>query len=347
MNKEILEVAEAVSNEKSLPREKIFEALESALEIAIKKKYEKKINVKVYINRKNGIFSIYRRWIIVKKVKYPDKEINIKSLKNKNVKIGEFIENKIKLVKFDRIATQIAKQVIIQKMKEAKKLIILKKIKKKKGKIVSGFVKKIYKNYLTIDIGYNLEAILLNKDMIYKEKYNKGDKIKGLIYNFKQKNNKYKILLTRSKKEILIELLKLQIPEINKKIIKIINISRNAGLRSKIAIKTKDKRIDPIGTCIGIKGSRIQKISNELSGEKIDIILWNKNPKKFVINAMSPAKIINIKINKIKKNMEIIVKNSHIAKAIGKKGQNIKLASELTNWNIKILNNNKKYIINN
>ncbi len=343
MNKEIIEVAEAVSNEKSLPREKIFEALESALEIAIKKKYKKKINIKVYINRKNGIFNIYRRWIIVKKVKYPEKEINIKKIKNnKNIKIGEFIENKIKLIKFDRIATQIVKQVIIQKMKEAKKSIILKKIKKKKGKIISGFVKKIQKNYISIDIGYNLEAILLKKDMIYKEKYKKGDKIKGLIYYFKNKNNEYQILLTRSKKEILVELLKLQIPEINKKIIKIVNISRDPGLRSKVAIKSKDKRIDPIGTCIGIKGLRIKYISNELSGEKIDIILWNKNPKKFVINAMSPAKIINIKKIKIEKKMIITVKNNHIAKAIGKKGQNIKLASQLTKWNIKILNNNNK-----
>ncbi len=342
MNKEILEVAESVSNEKSLPREKIFKTLESALEIAIKKKYKKKINIKVYINRKNGIFNVYRIWTIVKNVKYPEKEINIKNIKNKNVKIGEYIKNKIKSIKFDRISTQTAKQVIIQKMKQAEKLMILKKIKKKKGKIISGFIKKINKNYTIIDIGYNLEAILLKEDMILKEKFKKGDKIKGLIYKFKQKNNKYKIFITRSKNNILIELLKLQIPEIKKKIIKIINISRYPGLRSKIAIKSKDKRIDPIGTCIGIKGLRIQKISNQLSGEKIDIILWNKNPKKFVINAMAPAKIINIKKNKINKMMEILVKNDNIAKAIGKKGQNIKLASKLTKWNIHILNNNNK-----
>ncbi len=344
MNKEILEVAEAVSNEKSLPREKIFKTLESALEIAIKKKYEKKINIKVYINRKNGIFNIYRRWIIVKNVKYPEKEINIKNIKNKNIKIGEYIQNKIKSIKFDRISTQTVKQIIIQKMREAEKLMILKKIKKKTGKIISGFVKKIKNNYLIIDIKYNLEAILLRKHMILKEKFKKGDKIKALIYKFKQTNYKYKIFLTRYKNKFLKELFKIQIPEIKKKTIKIINISRDPGLRTKIAIKTKDKRIDPIGTCIGIKGLRIKKISNELSGEKIDIILWNKNPKKFVINAMAPAKIINIKINKIKKKMEIIVKENNIAKAIGKKGQNIKLASKLTKWNIDIINNNKKNI---
>ncbi len=344
MNKKIIEVAEAVSNEKSLPREKIFKTLETALEIAIKKKYKKEIDIKVYINRKNGIFNIYRRWTIVKNVKNPEKETNFKNIKKKNFKIGDFIKNKIKLIKFDRISTQIVKQIIIQKIKEAEKLMFLKKIKNKKGKIISGFIKKIKKNYITIDIGFNLEAILLKKDMILTEKFNKNNKIKGLIYNIYKLKNEYQILITRIKNKFLIELLKKQIPEIKKKIIKIKSISRNPGLRSKIAVKTKDKRIDPIGTCIGIKGLRIKKISNELSGEKIDIILWNKNPKKFVINSMSPAKILNILLIKKKKIMIIKVKNNNIAKAIGKNGQNIKLASELTGWNINISNNNKNKI---
>ncbi len=340
MNKEIIEVTEAVSNEKSLPKEKIFKALETAIETAIKKKYNKKINIKVYINRKNGTFNIYRKWIIVKNVKNYNKEINIKKINKKNIKIGDYIKKKIKLIKFDRIATQIAKQVIIQKMKEAEKQMILKKIKKKKGKTISGFIKKIKNNYITIDIGYNLEAILLKKDMILKENFKIGKKIIGLIYKFKQKKNEYQILINRSKNNILIELLKKQIPEIKKKIIKIKSISRYPGYRSKIAVKTKDKRIDPIGACIGIKGLRIKKISKELCGEKIDIILWNKNPKKFVINSMLPAEITRISLIKITKTMEIKVKN--IAKAIGKNGKNIKLASKLTGWNINILNNIKK-----
>ncbi len=341
MNKEIIKVAEAVSNEKSLPKEKIFIALEKALEITIKKKYNKKINIRAYINRKNGILNIYRRWIVVNKVKYNEKEVSLNDIKKKkkNIKIGDYIENKLKSITFDRISTQTIKQIIIQKIKEAKKKTILKKLKKKLGCIIKGFVKKIKTKYLIIDIGYNIEAFLLSKDMILKEKFNIGDKIKGIIYKIKKIHKKYTIYISRSKNEMIKELCKKQIPEINNNIILIKSISRNPGLRSKIAVTTKDKRIDPIGACIGIKGIRIQKISYELSGEKIDIILWNKNPKKFVINSMSPAKILNISKNKTNKTMFINVKNNNLAKAIGKNGQNIKLASQLTGWTIIILNN--------
>ncbi len=341
MNKEIIKVAEAVSNEKSLPKEKIFIALEKALEITIKKKYNKKINIRASINRKNGILNIYRRWIVVNKVQYNKKEVNLNDIKKKkkNIKIGDYIENKLKSITFDRISTQTIKQIIIQKIKEAKKKTILKKLKKQLGCIIKGFVKKIKTKYLIIDIGYNIEAFLLSKDMILKEKFNIGDRIKGIIYKIKKIHKKYKIYISRSKDEMIKELCKKQIPEINNNIILIKSISRNPGLRSKIAVTTKDKRIDPIGACIGIKGIRIQKISYELSGEKIDIILWNKNPKKFVINSMSPAKILNISKNKNNKTMFINVKNNNLAKAIGKNGQNIKLASKLTGWTIIILNN--------
>ncbi len=340
-NKKIIEVANAVSNEKSLPKEKIFKFLENALEIAIKKKYKKKINIKIYINRKNGILNTFRKWKIVKKVKNHNIEICYKLTKNKNTKIGSYITKKIKSIKFDRITTQRVKQIITQKIKLAKQLINLNKIKKKIGKLITGFITKIKKNYILIDIGSDLEAILLKCNMIKTEKLHKGKKITGILYNIIKNKNNYKIFITRLNNKILIELLKKEIPEIKKKIIIIKSISREPGIRTKIAVKTYDKRIDPIGSCIGIRGIRIQNISQKLSGEKIDIILWKKNPKKYVINALAPAKIINIKINKKNKNMDIIVKNNNIAKAIGKKGLNIKLASLLTKWNINILNNKK------
>ncbi len=344
MNKEILAVAEAVSNEKSLPKEIIFKTLEKALTIAIKKKYNKKIDIKINIDRNNGSFKIYRRWIVVKKIKKPYKEIIFEQAihKNKNIKIGEFIKNKIKLEKFDRITTQTAKQIITQKIRKIKKLIILEKIKKKKNHIITGYVKKINKYYISINIKSNLKAILLRKDMIIKDNFKIGDKIKGIIYDITKKKNKWKIFITRLNTKILIELFKKYVPEIKKKIIEIKAISRTPGLRSKIAVNTKNKHIDPIGACIGLKGLRIKSISNNLSGEKIDIILWNKNPKKFVINSLSPAKISNIKINIKKKSMDINVKITNLAKTIGKNGQNIKLASQLTGWNLNILTTKNK-----
>ncbi len=344
MNKEILAVAESVSNEKSIPKETIFKLLEISLTSAIKKKYKKKIDIIIKINRNNGEFNTYKRLIVVKKVTNPKKQINIKKAinKNKNIKIGDYIENKIKKIYFDRITTQTAKKIIIKKIIEEKKNINIKKIKKKKWQIITGFIKKIYKNYILIDIGYNTEAKILKKDMIKKEKFKIGKKIKSIIYDIKKKNNNYEILLSRSKKIMLIELLKIEIPEIKKKIIKIKAISRNPGFRSKIAVKSNDKKIDPIGSCVGIKGSRIKWISHELSGEKIDIILWNKNIKKFIKNIISPAKINNIFINKKKKIININVEISKLAQIIGKNGQNIKLSSKLIGWDINILNN-KQY----
>ncbi len=343
MNKKILTVAETVSNEKSLPREKIFEALESALETATKKKYEQEIDVRVSINRNNGCFYTYRRWMVVKKVKKPTKEITLDAAnyKYKNIKLGDFIEYKIKSIIFDRITTQTAKQVIVQKMREAKKLMILEKLKKKIGYIINGTIKKINKENLIIDIGYNTEALINKKNIIYKEKFKLGDKIKSILYKIKRNNNKYQILLSRSKTEMLIELLKIEIPEINEQIIQIMSIAREPGLRSKIAVKTKDKRIDPIGACIGIRGSRIQAVSNELFGEKIDIILWDKKPEKFVINAMAPAKILSINTIKNKNIINVSVEENNLAKAIGKHGQNVKLASQLTGWEINIITKNE------
>ncbi len=343
MNKKILAVAEAVSNEKSLSKKIVFKILENALNIVIKKKYKKKINIRIYINKKNGKFYIYRKLMVVKKVIKPNKEINLNKAinKKKNIKLGEFIKDKIKKINFDRITTQKVKKIIIQKIKEAKKIINFNKIIKKKGKIITGIIKKINTKYILIDIGNDLEAKILNKNLFQKKKFKIGKKIKGLIYFIDKKyNNNYKILIERSNINFLIELLKIEIPEIKNKIIKIKSISRKPGIRSKIAVESKNKKIDPIGACVGIKGLRIKAISNELLGEKIDIILWNKNIKKFLINIMNPIKIFNFKINKIKKCININVKIKNLAQIIGKKGLNIKLSSKLIGLEINVSSKN-------
>ncbi len=343
MNKKILTVAEAVSNEKCLPKEKIFKAIESALEIATKKKHHQKIDVRVSINRNKGTFNTYRRWMVVKKIKQPTKEITLEAAiyKNKNIKIGDFIELQIKSIIFDRITTQIAKQVVAQKMREAKRKETIKILKKKTGQIIDGMIQQINKKKIIIDIGSNLQAWLYKKDMIPQEKFKRGNRIKAVLYKIKKIEGKYHILLSRTKKKIIIELLKTEIPEIKEKIIKIKSIARNPGYRTKIAVTSKDKYIDPIGACIGLRGSRIKAISDKLSGEKIDIILWNKNNKKFVINSLLPAKISYISENKNQHTMNIIVKENKLAQTIGKKGRNIRLASKLTGWNINILSLNK------
>ncbi len=339
MNKKILKITEVLSNERCLPKEKIFETLETALTIATKKKYEQQADIKVKINRNNGTFYTYRKWLVVKKVKKPQKEINFKKINNniKNIKIGDYIENKIESIIFDRITTQITKQIILQKIREAEKLVIIKQLEKKKEFIINGIIKKINKNNIIVDIGSNLEGLINKKNIIYPKKIKLGNRIKSTIYKIIKNKKKYQILLSRSRKEMLKALLKKEIPEINKKIIEIKAIVRNPGLRSKVAVKSKNKNIDPIGACIGIKGSRIQSISNELYGERIDIILWDKNPKQFVINAMSPAEILNISVNKKKRVMNVLVKFNKLAKAIGKNGLNIKLASKLTGWEINVL----------
>ncbi len=343
INKEILIITESISNEKSLPKEIIFKAIENALTTAIKKKYKKKIDIRININRKNGKFYIYRRWIVVKNVKQPKKEININKIikENKNIKIGDYIENKIKKIKFDRIITQKAKQIIIQKIKEAKKNIKFNKIKNKIGHIIIGSIIKIYKNYIIIDIGSNLEAILKKEYIIPKEQIIIGKKIKSIIYNIKKKKNNYKILVKRSSIKFLIELLKIEIPEIKNNIIKIKSISRKPGIRSKIAVISTDKKIDAIGACVGIRGSRIQAISNELSGEKIDIILWNKNIKKFIKNIIYPIKINKISINEKKKYINLNTDLKNLSKIIGKNGYNIKLSSKLIGLEINIFSNKK------
>ncbi|CRK85614.1 Transcription termination/antitermination protein NusA [Candidatus Providencia siddallii] len=331
MNKEILTVVEAVSNEKSLPREKIFEALEAALAIATKKKYEQEIDIRVKIDRKSGNINTFRCWLIVNEVTIPTREITLEAAQFENpaLQIGDFIEEKIDSIKSDRITTQTAKQVIVQKIREAERTMIIEQFKEQQGKIITAQVKKVNRENIILDLGKNAEAIILREDMLPRENFYHGDRIRGILYEVRTETRIQQLLVSRSKPEMLIELFKIEVPEIAEDLIEIKAAARDPGSRAKIAVKTKDKRIDPIGACVGMRGARVQAVSSELGGEKIDIVLWDDNPAQFVINAMAPADVTSIVVDEDRYTMDIAVENNNLAQAIGRNGQNVRLATQL------------------
>ncbi|AAM67919.1 transcription termination factor NusA [Buchnera aphidicola] len=339
MNKEILAVVEAVSNEKSLPREKIFEALEIALATATKKKYEQEIDVRVSINRKTGNFSTFRRWMVVDIVVHPTKEITLEAacFEGEQVKINDYVEDKIESVNFDRITTQTAKQVIVQKVREAERAMLVDQFRKHIGQIITGIVKKISRDNLTLDLGNNAEALILREGMLPRENFRPGDRIRGILYGVYPEARGAQLFLSRSKTEMLIELFRIEVPEIGEEVIEIKAAARDPGSRAKIAVKTNDKRIDPIGACVGMRGARVQAVSSELCGERIDIILWDDNPAQFVINAMAPADVVSIIVDEDHHTMDIAVDSSNLAQAIGRNGQNVRLASQISGWELNVM----------
>ncbi|CAL4322430.1 Transcription termination/antitermination protein NusA [Buchnera aphidicola (Chaitophorus populicola)] len=339
MKKNILSVIESVSNEKSIPKKIIFQALEKALSKATKKKYKQDIYVKVIINEIDGSFKTYRRWLVVKNVTHPTKEITFDAAyyENKNIQLNDYIEEPIKSIKFDRITTQTAKQVIVQEVREAERFIIVRNFKNKQGNILTGIVKKINRRFVILDLGNNAEGLLFKKEMLPRENFRLGNRVRSILYKIKYEKHGSQLLLSRSRPEMLTELLKIEVPEIGEGIIQIKRIARDAGSRAKIAVKTNDPRIDPVGACVGMRGARVQAVSNELFGERIDIVLWDKNISVFVINAMAPAAIVSITVNKIKKFIDIAVDFRDLAQAIGRNGQNVRLASQLSKWELNVM----------
>lgn len=339
MNKEILAVVEAVSNEKELPREKIFEALETALAAATKKKYDQDIDVRVSIDRKSGQFATFRRWMIVDEVIQPTREITLEAAKidNPKAKKFEYIEDEVKSIFFDRITTQTAKQVIVQKVREAERAMIVNKFREHEGEIITGVVKKLNRDSVGLDLGNHAEAIISREEMLPREHFRLGDRVKGVLYLIKPESRGAQLFISRTKKEMLIELFRIEVPEIGEEIINVKAAARDPGLRSKIAVHTNDKRIDPIGACVGMRGARVQAVSRELGGERIDIILWDNNPAQFVINAMAPADVTSIIVDEDNHTMDIAVKSENLAQAIGKNGQNVRLASQLSGWDLNVM----------
>ena len=343
MSKEILLVVDAVSNEKALPRESIFEAMETALETATKKKYEGDIVVRVAIDRITGEFDTFRRWLIVEDngepMENPYAEISLAAAQYENpeLKAGDYVEDQIESVKFDRVTTQTAKQVIVQKIREAERALVVDAYQEQVGELVTGVVKKSSRESVILDLGNNAEAIIYRDDMLPRESFRPGDRVRGLLYEIKPEARGAQLFVSRTKPEMLIELFRVEVPEIGEEMLEIKGAARDPGSRAKIAVKSNDKRIDPVGACVGMRGSRVQAVSGELGGERVDIVLYDDNVAQYVINAMSPAEVASIIVDEDKGTMDIAVEESNLAMAIGRSGQNIRLASQLTGWELNVM----------
>ncbi|MGI2188633.1 transcription termination factor NusA [Shewanella oncorhynchi] len=343
MNKEILLVAEAVSNEKAVPREKIFEALEIALATATKKKYEGDIDVRVAIDRKTGGYDTFRRWMVVddhgEALENPYREITLEAARyeNPDIQPGEFIEDDIESVVFDRITTQTAKQVIVQKVREAERAQVVEQFQDQEGELITGVVKKATRESLVVDLGNNADGVLFREDLISRESFRPGDRVRALLYSVRPEARGAQLFLSRTKPEMLIELFRVEVPEIADELIEIMGAARDPGARAKIAVKSNDRRIDPIGACVGMRGARVQAVSNELGGERVDIVLWDDNPAQYVINAMAPADVASIIVDEDNHSMDIAVEADSLAQAIGRNGQNVRLATQLTGWVLNVM----------
>jgi len=339
MNKEILLVVDVVANEKGVDKEIIFDALECALASATRKRHGGEIDVRVMINKLNGDYKAFRRWQVVKVVEHARRQIDLIEAQEKEptIEVGDYIEEAIESVKFDRIGAQTAKQVIVQKIREAERAQIVDAYKEKEGELISGSVKRIDRGNIIVDLGGNAEAIISREEMIPRESVRVSDRIRGYLKSVRKEQKGPQIFLSRTAPELLIELFKLEVPEIGENLIEIIGAARDSGSRAKIAVKTKDPRIDPVGACVGMRGSRVQAVSNELAGEKVDIILWDENIAQFVINAMSPAEVTSIIVDEDAHSMDVTVNESQLSQAIGRNGQNVKLASQLTGWILNVM----------
>ncbi len=346
MNKEILLVVDAVSNEKGVDPDVIFQAIEAALEMATKKRAGEEIDVKVTIDRKTGDYSTIRRWLVIDEAQDDDGEsdggVSLLTLaearaRKSDAKIGDVLQEAMDSVEFGRIAAQKAKQVIIQKVLEAERAQVANAFRDRLGHLVNGVVKKVTRDNILLDLGNNAEAILPRSEMIPHEAVRINDRIRAYLYEIRSDLKGPQMVVSRTRPEMLVELFKIEVPEIGEEVIEIKAAARDPGSRAKIAVKTNDKRIDPIGACVGMRGSRVQAVSGELGGERVDIILWDDNPAQLVINAMSPAEVASIIVDEDSHTIDIAVKEDQLAQAIGRNGQNVRLASELTAWKLNVM----------
>ena len=345
MSKEILLVVDAVSNEKGVAPEVIFEALEAALASATRKKHGGDIEVRVAIDRDSGDYATFRRWEIIEDseeepMEAPERQISLAAAQElePDAELGGFIEEPIESVTFGRIAAQTAKQVIVQKVREAERAKIVEAYQDRKGELITGVVKRMDRGNVILDLGGHTEAIVFKEHMIQRESLRSGDRLRGYLYDVRQEPKGPQLFVSRTAPELLIELFKLEVPEVGEGLIDILGAARDPGSRAKIAVRARDQRIDPVGACVGMRGSRVQAVSNELNGERVDIILWDENPAQFVINAMSPADVVSIVIDEESGSMDVAVKEENLSQAIGRGGQNVRLASQLTGWELNVMN---------
>ncbi len=342
MSKEILLVVDAVSNEKGVEEEIIFDALEAALASATRKRSGMDIEVRVDIDRETGDYITYRRWEAVEddaEQEFPTRQITISAAKEEDpeIELGGFIEDEIESVDFGRIAAQTAKQVIVQKVREAERARVVEAFKDRVGELVMGIVKRTERGGVYIDLGNNAEAYIRREEMIPREAVRTGDRLRAYLREVQAEMRGPQLFATRTSPEFLIELFKLEVPEVGQGVIEIRGAARDAGSRAKIAVLSNDKRLDPVGACVGMRGSRVQTVSNELAGERVDIILWDENPAQYVINAMAPAEVGSLIVDEDNGSMDIVVDAEKLSLAIGRGGQNVRLASELTGWELNVM----------
>lgn len=342
-NKEILLVVDTVSNEKGIDRDIIFEAIEAALASATRKTYQQDIEVRIDIDKNTGDYQSFRRWEVVEPgedgLEEPLRQISLEAaqLDQPELELGDFIEEPIDSVEFGRIAAQTAKQVIVQKVREAERRKVIEAYTDREGTLVMGQVKRVERGNVYVDLGDNAEGYIPREDMIPRESVRPGDRIRGYLHSITSEPRGPQLFISRTSPEFLIELFKLEVPEVGQDLIEILSAARDPGMRAKIAVKSNDPRLDPVGACVGMRGSRVQSVSNELAGERVDIILWDENPAQFAVNAMSPAEVTSIVVDEESGSMDIAVPEEKLSQAIGRGGQNIKLASQLTGWTLNVM----------
>lgn len=343
INKEILMVVDAVSNEKGVDKEIIFEALEAALAAATRKKHGEEWDARVAINRKTGDYETFRRWKVFaddsREMETPDRELRLEDALDiqKDAEPGGFVEQPMESVAFGRIAAQQAKQVMVQKVREAERAQVIEQFQDRINTLVSGVVKRVDRNGVFVDLGGNAEGFISRSDLILREALKPQDRVKAFLKDVRPEPRGPQLFLSRTAPEFLVELFKLEVPEVGQGTIEILGAARDPGVRAKIAVRSNEPRIDPVGACVGMRGSRVQAVSNEIAGERVDIIPFDQNPAQFVINAMSPAEVLSIVVDEDSHSMDIAVAEEKLSQAIGRGGQNIRLASQLTGWELNVM----------
>lgn len=338
MSREILLLVDALAHEKNVSKEVIFTALELALASATKKKHHDDADVRVEIDRETGEYKTFRRWQFVEYdlLENSAYQIDEEDERAKGLSIGDYYEEPLENIEFGRIGAQAAKQVILQKVREAEREQILEDFLARDEKLVTGVIKRMEKGNAIIEVG-RIESLLPREQMIPKENLRVGDRVRAYLLRIERGGRGPQLILSRITPAFLIRLFELEVPEIEEGLLEIRSAARDPGLRSKIAVKSNDQRLDPVGTCVGMRGSRVQAVTAELAGERVDIVLWSMEPAQFVINAMSPAEVSSIVVDEDAHSMDVVVEEEQLALAIGRNGQNVRLASELTGWTINIL----------
>jgi len=340
MSREILLLVDALAHEKNVEKAVIFTALELALASATKKRFQEDVDVRVEIDRNTGEYASFRRWQVTADdlIENPAAQIGLSeaSARDESLNEGDFVEESLENVEFGRIGAQAAKQVILQKVREAEREQVLNDFLARGEHLVTGMIKRMEKGNAIIEVG-RIEALLPREQMIPKENLRVGDRVRAYLMRVERGGRGPQLILSRIAPEFLIKLFELEVPEIEEGLLEIRSAARDPGLRSKIAVKSNDQRLDPVGTCVGMRGSRVQAVTGELAGERVDIVLWSMEPAQFVINAMAPAEVTSIVVDEDAHSMDVVVDEDQLAQAIGKSGQNVRLASELTGWTLNIM----------